>query len=74
MEGIQFVVDDKGDKVAVLIDLKKYSEIWEDFHNILMARLRVNEPRESLESVKNRLRQQGKLNGIIYPTSCNTPN
>ena len=61
MEGIQFVIEDRGEKVAVLIDLKKYGEIWEDFHDILMARLRANEPRESLESVKNRLRQQGKL-------------
>ena len=27
MEGIQFVVNDKGQKVAVLIDLHKYGEL-----------------------------------------------
>ena len=54
MEGIQFVVDDKGKKIAVLIDLKKYGELWEDFYDCLIARLRADEPRESLEFVKER--------------------
>lgn len=62
MEGIQFVVDDKGEKTAVLIDLKKYGELWEDFYDSLTARLRADEPRETLASVKEQLRQQGKLN------------
>jgi hypothetical protein len=63
MEGIQFVTDDQGQKVAVMIDLRKYGEIWEDFYDSLTACLRANEPRETLDSVKERLRKQGKLNG-----------
>jgi PHD/YefM family antitoxin component YafN of YafNO toxin-antitoxin module len=63
MEGIRFVIDSKGKKSAVLIDLKKYSELWEDFYDSLIARLRTNEPRESHKSVKERLRRQGKLRG-----------
>jgi len=31
MTGIQFVMDDKGCKTAVLIDLKKHHAFWEDF-------------------------------------------
>jgi hypothetical protein len=31
MTGIQFVTDDKGRRTAVLIDLKKQRELWEDF-------------------------------------------
>ena len=31
MQGIQFVTDDKGQKVAVQINLKKFGELWEDF-------------------------------------------
>ena len=61
MEGIKFVVDDNGEKVAVLIDLKKYGELWEDFYDTLIVRSRANEPRESLESVKEGLRQSNKL-------------
>lgn len=57
------MIDDKGEKTAVLIDLKKYGELWEDFYGSLIARSRADEPQESLESVKERLRQQGKLHG-----------
>ena len=63
VKGIQFVVDEQGEKTAVLIDLKKHKEIWEDFYDSLIARLRADEPRESLEAVKQRLREQGKLDG-----------
>ena len=63
MEGIQFVTNDKGQKVAVMIDLRKYGELWEDFYDSVTARLRAKEPRESLETVKKRLRKQGKLGG-----------
>jgi len=31
MKGIQFVIDEKGKKKAVLIDLAEWGEIWEDF-------------------------------------------
>jgi len=61
-KGIQFVIDEKGEKTAVLIDLKKHRKIWEDFYDSLIAHSRHDEPRESLESVKQKLRQQGKLN------------
>ncbi len=63
MQGIQYITNDKGKKVAVVIDLEKYGELREDFYDSLTARLRANEPRETLESVKKRLRKQGKLNG-----------
>ncbi len=63
MKGIQYVMNDKGEKKAVIIDLKKHGKLWEDFYDSVVARLRYNEPRESLESVKNRLRKCGKLLG-----------
>jgi hypothetical protein len=43
MSGIQFVTDDKGRKVAVLIDLKKHRAIWEDFWDGLMSESRRKE-------------------------------
>jgi hypothetical protein len=61
MKGIQFVVDDHGEKTAVLIDLQKYGELWEDFYDCLIARMRTNEPRESLAEVREKFYQQGKL-------------
>jgi hypothetical protein len=56
MKGVQFLVDDNGKKTAVLIDLKKHARLWEDFQDLVLARSREEEPRESLEPVKKRLR------------------
>lgn len=61
VEGIQFVTNAAGEKVAVQIDLKQYGELWEDFYDIIIARKRAKEPRESLESVREALKQMGKL-------------
>jgi len=44
-----------------MIDLKKYSEVWEDFYDTAVAREREHEPRESLDSVRKRLCRRGKL-------------
>jgi len=60
MRGVQFLVDDDGEKTAVLIDLKKNADLWEDFYDVAVARSRAKEPRESLESVRRRLRLRGK--------------
>lgn len=61
MKGVQFVVNERGEKTAVVIDLRKHSEVWEDFYDAAVARQRQDEPRETLESVKRRLRRHGKL-------------
>jgi hypothetical protein len=55
MEGIQFVTDDKGKKVAVQIDLERYGELWEDIHDQLVAESRVHEKSVPFERVKRRL-------------------
>jgi hypothetical protein len=57
MKGVQFLIDDEGNKTAVLIDLKKHARLWEDFQDLELARRREKEPRESLESVKRRLQR-----------------
>ena len=61
MQGINYVTNEKGERIAVLIDLKSYGELWEDFYDGLTAKKRESEPRESLESVKKLLAQKGKL-------------
>jgi hypothetical protein len=35
MTGIQYVTDEKGRKVGVLIDLKKHAAIWEDWDGLV---------------------------------------
>jgi len=55
MKGVQFVVDDHGEKKAVLIDLQEHKELWEDFFDAALAAERAAEPRESFEEVKRKL-------------------
>lgn len=61
MEGIQFVTTKRGRKIAVQIDLSRHGELWEDVFDSILAGQRAREPRESLESVRIRLRRQGKI-------------
>jgi hypothetical protein len=61
VKGIQFVVNERGEKTAVVIDLRRHSEVREDFYDATVARQRQDEPRETLESVKRKLRRRGKL-------------
>ena len=61
LNGIQFLVDERGEKTAVQINLKQYGDLWEDFYDLLLAQARADEPRETLEEVRRRLIEQGKL-------------
>ena len=64
MQGFQFIVDEQGNKTAVVIDLKKHGELWEDFYDRSLIRQRAREPRESLAAVKKKLaRKKSKPNG-----------
>lgn len=56
MKGVPFLVDEDGHKTAVLIDLKRNGELWENFYDLALARARKSEPRESLKTVKRRSR------------------
>ena len=52
MEGIHFVTNEKGKKVAVQIDLERYGELWEDIHDQLVAASRAHEKSIPFEVVK----------------------
>ena len=40
MPGIEFLIDRTGRKKAVLIDLKKHKELWEDLYDAYVAHRR----------------------------------
>lgn len=60
VKGVQFVVNERGEKTAVVIDLRRHSEVWEDFYDATVARERQDEPRETLESVKAEIAPAGQ--------------
>ena len=70
MEGVQFIVDSEGKKTGVVISLKKHGTLWEDIYDNWLAEERKHESRESLRSVRRRLRRKGKL-GIVRSKSGN---
>lgn len=66
MKGVQFMVDEKGRKTGVVIDLRKNPELWEDLFDRALARRRKSEPRETFETVKRRLIKAGKLRSSAW--------
>ena len=52
MPGIEFVVDARGRRKSVVIDLGRHGALWEDLFDAYVAQQRRAEPRESLSRVK----------------------
>ena len=44
LEGIQYIVDSNGKRVAVVINLAQWGELWEDFQDVLVSEARKDEP------------------------------
>lgn len=61
IKGVQFVTNSSGDKVAVLLDLQEWGELWEDIYDSIIAKERVDEPRMKLEDFEDELRREGLL-------------
>jgi len=43
MKGIQFLLNDSGEKTSVLIDLEQWGDVWEDFYDVIVSQSRQNE-------------------------------
>jgi hypothetical protein len=54
MTGVHFVTDERGRKTAVLIDLKKHRQVWEDFYDALLAEQRRGEEEEPYDEYRAR--------------------
>ncbi len=57
----QFIVDESGNKTAVILPLEDYEELLEDIHDLTVIAERKNEPTISLEELKKRLKADGLL-------------
>jgi PHD/YefM family antitoxin component YafN of YafNO toxin-antitoxin module len=59
MKGIQFVTDAEGHKVAVVLDLREWGELWEDIYDNMLAKERAEEPSMTLDEFEAELRKEG---------------
>ncbi|MFM9969636.1 MAG: hypothetical protein ACKVQK_14700 [Burkholderiales bacterium] len=60
MPGIEFLTDRHGRKKAVMINLKKHKDLWEDLFDAYLVHQRRNEPRESLAEVRRLITSKTK--------------
>ncbi|PSN14450.1 hypothetical protein C7293_11600 [filamentous cyanobacterium CCT1] len=65
MRGIQFLVNEDGEKTAVLLDLQEWGDLWEDFYDILVARSRSEEDIVSWSDLESELDQENATNGAV---------
>jgi hypothetical protein len=63
MSGIQFVTDEKGRKVGVLIDLKKHGAVWQDFWDGLVSESRRKEKGIPYEQYRARRLRRSRPRG-----------
>jgi hypothetical protein len=59
MTGIQYVTGEEGRLIAVQIDLRQHSELWEEIEGVLISKSRRNEESNLWSrSMRNRRRNQ----------------
>lgn len=61
MKGVQYFYDESGKPQAVMIDLRKNRQLWEDLQDVLVSEGRLKEKRVLLDEVKGRLRKKGVI-------------
>ena len=57
----QYIVDDKGEKTAVVLSLEEYEELIEDIHDLAVIAERRDEPTISFDELKKRLKTDGLI-------------
>jgi len=65
MRGIQFVVDEDGEKTAVLLDLREWGDLWEDFYDVLVSHSRAKEESVSWADLESELDAESPNHGSV---------
>jgi len=57
----RFIVDEKGNRVSVVLPVDEYEELLEDLHDLAVVAERRREPTVSHSALKRRLKAGGLL-------------
>jgi hypothetical protein len=57
----KYIIDQSGEKTAIILPLADYEELLEDIHDLAVLAERKNEPTISLSDLKKRLKADGLL-------------
>lgn len=55
----QFIINDKGEKVSVIIPIDDYVDLLEDIHDLAIIAERKDEPAISFDILKAKLKSDG---------------
>lgn len=58
---VQYVVNDKGERTAVILPLEEYEELLEDLHDLAVIAERREEPTVPFAELKKKLKEDGLL-------------
>ncbi|MDF1594321.1 MAG: hypothetical protein P1P89_22645 [Desulfobacterales bacterium] len=58
---LKYIVDEKGERTAVVMSIDHYEELLEDVHDLAVIAERREEPSISFEELKRRLKKDGRL-------------
>jgi hypothetical protein len=61
MEGVRYLTDETGKRVAVQLDLEIFGEVWEDLEDALVAMSRGNDENIPFDELCADLIESGKL-------------
>ena len=59
MKGIDFVVNDAGERKAVLIDLTEHGDLWNDFYEALQAKQKRSEAARKANATRGKEQRSG---------------
>ncbi|MFN3761632.1 MAG: hypothetical protein ACK4WK_00330 [Anaerolineae bacterium] len=57
----QYIVNEKGKKIGVILSLRRYRRLMEDLHDLAVIAERRDEEPIGLEEMKRRLKEDGFL-------------
>lgn len=57
----QFIVNPKGQKTGVVLDLESYRQLMEDFHDLRVIAERKSNPKLSAAQFLTRLKKNGRI-------------
>jgi len=61
MSKVQYLVNEKGEKTAVVLPIKEYESLQDDLHDLAVIAERKDEPTTSFDELKQRLQKIGDL-------------
>ncbi len=71
MDGIQFIINDQGEKTAVVIDLKQWGREWEAFYDLLVTHSQPDESWLHQSPFREQLNQALEWNANHSPQPSN---